>query len=84
MFYIDVDLDLPKQLQCAVDKTLCCLENINLVDKTLCCLENINLEVVALSSCMKKMFLSIFQNWENTCAGVSFLRKLQARSVQLH
>ena len=71
MFYVDVDLDLPKQLQC-------------LVDKTLCCLENINLEVVALSSSMKKMFLSIFQNWENTCAGVSFLRKLQARSVQLH
>ena len=71
MFHTDVDLDLPKQLQC-------------LVDKTLCCLENINLEVVALSSSMKKMFLSIFQNWENTCAGVSFLRKLQARRVQLH
>ena len=71
MFYIDVDLDLGKQLQC-------------LVDKTLCCLENIYSEVVDLSSSMKTRFLNIFQNLENTCAGVSFLIKLQARSVQLH
>ena len=59
MFYADVDLDLLKRLQC-------------LVDKTLCCLENIYLEVVALSSSLKKMFLNISQNLENTCAGVSF------------
>ena len=30
IFNIDVDLDLPKLLQCLVDKTLCCLENIYL------------------------------------------------------
>ena len=71
MFYIDVDLDLDKQLQC-------------LVDKTLCCLENIYSEVVDLSSSMKTRLLNNFQNLENTCAGVSFLIKLQARSVQLH
>ena len=71
MFYIDVDLDLPMQVQC-------------LVDKTLCSLENIYLKVVALSSSMKKMFLNIFQNLENTCAEVSFLIKLKVRSVQLH
>ena len=71
MLYNDIDLDLPKQLQ-------------YLVDKTLCCLENIYLEVVALSSSMKNLFLNIFQNLENTCAGVSFLMKLQARNVQLH
>ena len=70
IFYIDVDLDLPKQLLYLVDKTLC--------------LENTYLEVVALSSSIKKTFLNIFQNLENTCAGVSFLIKLQARSVQLH
>ena len=71
MLYNDIDLDLPKQLQ-------------YLVDKTLCCLENIYLEVVALTSSMKKMFLNIFQNLENTCAGVSFLIKLQTKSVQFH
>ena len=71
MFYIYVGLDLPKQLQC-------------LVDETLCCLENLYLEKVTLSSSMKKILLNVFQNFENTCAEVSFLIKLQARSVQLH
>ena len=71
MFYIDVGLDLPQQLQ-------------YLVNKTPCCLENIYLEVVVLSSSLKKMFLNIFQNLQNTCSGLSFLVKLQAKSVQLH
>ena len=60
IFYNDVALDLPIQLQC-------------LVDKTLGCLENINLEIVGQSSPMKKIFLKILQNLESICAGVCFL-----------
>ena len=71
IFYNDVALDLPKRLQC-------------LVDKRLSCLENIYLEVVAQSSLMKKVFFKTLQNFENTCAGVSFLMKLQAGSLQLY
>ena len=53
-FLYDVALDLPKQLQFLVGKTIC--------------LENVYLEVVAQSSSMKKLFLKILQNLENTCA----------------
>ena len=67
--YIDVALDLPKQLQC-------------LVDKTLSCLENIYLKVVTHSSSMKKVFLQNSQ--DNTCADVFFLIKLLVGGLQLY
>ena len=71
MFCTEVDLDLLKQLQC-------------LVDKTLCCLGNIYLGVLAQSSSRKKMFWNISQILENACAGFSFLIKLQGGSIQLY
>ena len=45
-FYISVLLNLPKKLQCSIDKTLNYLENMYL-------------EVVTQSSSMKKLFLKI-------------------------
>ena len=36
------------------------------------------LEAVVRRNSVKKVFLEISQNFENTCAGVSFLIKLQA------
>ena len=70
-FHIDIDLDLPKQLQC-------------LVDKTLNCLEKSYLEVVTQISSMKKMFLKIFENLKNACPGVSFSIKLQTGSLHVY
>ena len=53
IFYIDAVLDLAEQLQC-------------LVDETLSCLENMYLEEVAQSTPMKKIFLKTLQIFENT------------------
>ena len=55
-FYIDIALDLPRQLK-------------YLVDKTLNCLENICLEVVTQRFSVKKVLLKVLQNFKNICPG---------------
>ena len=55
-FYIDIALDLLRQLK-------------YLVDKTLNCLENICLEVVTQSFSVKKVLLKVLQYFKNICPG---------------
>ena len=70
IFFIDIALDLPKQLQCFLDKTLSCLDNVYL-------------EVATQSSSMKKAFLKSFATFGEHLCWSPFLIKWEAGSIKL-